>query len=115
MNCRIESMRYEMVHCLFSGIEDSVKCFSCNGTLRNWERDDDPWREHARWFPRCNYVRRVKGEAFIRTVQTAYSGQVTRGHSGVLTSVQFSDHSLVTEGGQCEGGCHPKHSKRPIN
>ncbi|KAI0234847.1 Baculoviral IAP repeat-containing protein 7 [Lamellibrachia satsuma] len=59
----------------YTGIEDSVKCFSCNGTLRNWERGDDPWTEHARWFPRCNYVRTVKGEAFIRTVQSAYSGQ----------------------------------------
>ncbi|KAI0216723.1 Baculoviral IAP repeat-containing protein 7, partial [Lamellibrachia satsuma] len=55
-----------------AGIEDSVKCFSCNGTVRNWERGDDPWTEHARWFPRCNYMRTVKGEAFIRTIQSAY-------------------------------------------
>ncbi|KAK2182415.1 hypothetical protein NP493_354g00014 [Ridgeia piscesae] len=59
----------------YTGIEDSVKCFSCNGTLRNWEREDDAWTEHARWFPRCNYVRTVKGEPFIRSVQAAHSGQ----------------------------------------
>ncbi|KAK2159126.1 hypothetical protein NP493_1745g00011 [Ridgeia piscesae] len=59
----------------YTGIADCVKCFSCNGTLRSWEKRDDPWTEHARWFPRCNYVRTVKGEAFIRSVQTTHSGQ----------------------------------------
>ncbi|KAK2159260.1 hypothetical protein NP493_1730g00016 [Ridgeia piscesae] len=60
----------------YTGIADCVKCFSCNGTLRSWERRDDSWNEHARWFPRCNYVRTVKGEAFIRSVQATHSGQV---------------------------------------
>ena len=73
-----------MLHCVLAGIEDSVKCFSCNGTVRNRERGDDPWTEHARWFPRCNYVRTVKGEAFIRTIQSTYSGQVTNRHGQLL-------------------------------
>ncbi|KAK2177280.1 hypothetical protein NP493_608g00023 [Ridgeia piscesae] len=59
----------------YTGIGDSVKCFSCHGTARNWQREDDPWTEHARWFPSCNYVRTVKGDAFIRSVQAAHSGQ----------------------------------------
>ncbi|KAI0227251.1 Baculoviral IAP repeat-containing protein 7-A [Lamellibrachia satsuma] len=73
----------------YTGIEDSVKCFSCNGTVRNWERGDDPWTEHARWFPRCNYVRTVKGEAFIRTIQSAYSGQ-TRGETAANSAANVT-------------------------
>ncbi|XP_071115031.1 baculoviral IAP repeat-containing protein 7-like [Haliotis cracherodii] len=51
----------------YAGFGDSVKCFYCDGGLRTWERGDDPWSEHARWFPRCPYVRQVKGDNFIQT------------------------------------------------
>lgn len=54
---------------LFPGFADNVKCFFCDGGLRNWEPEDDPWHEHARWFPRCPYVRMTKGDAFIQDVQ----------------------------------------------
>lgn len=35
-----------------TGHGDNVKCFHCDGGLRNWEPGDDPWQEHAKWFPR---------------------------------------------------------------
>lgn len=34
------------------GRNDDVKCFCCDGGLRCWESGDDPWVEHAKWFPR---------------------------------------------------------------
>ena len=34
------------------GERDRVKCWYCNGGLQNWDYEDDPWREHAKWFPR---------------------------------------------------------------
>jgi len=37
---------------VFLGHGDNVKCFFCDGGLRNWEPGDDPWEEHAKWFPR---------------------------------------------------------------
>lgn len=36
---------------------DAVKCFQCGGMLRNWDAQDKPWEEHARWFPRCLFIR----------------------------------------------------------
>ncbi|KAK3518487.1 hypothetical protein QTP70_001479 [Hemibagrus guttatus] len=36
----------------YTGHSDNVKCFFCDGSLRNWEPGDDPWQEHAKWFPR---------------------------------------------------------------
>lgn len=55
------------------GFGDNVKCFYCDGGLRNWEPGDDPWSEHARWFPRCSFVRTVKGDQFIQSTQERFS------------------------------------------
>uniref|UniRef100_A0A8C3TA55 BIR protein n=1 Tax=Chelydra serpentina TaxID=8475 RepID=A0A8C3TA55_CHESE len=45
----------------YVGRNDDVKCFCCDGGLRCWESGDDPWIEHAKWFPRCGYLLRIKG------------------------------------------------------
>ncbi|KAG7257631.1 hypothetical protein CRUP_018386 [Coryphaenoides rupestris] len=37
------------------GHGDNVKCYFCDGGLRNWEPGDDPWQEHAKWFPRVDH------------------------------------------------------------
>lgn len=50
----------------FLGMHDYTKCFHCDGGLCNWEENDDPWVEHARWFPNCQFVQLNKGDAFIR-------------------------------------------------
>jgi len=49
----------------YIGLSDQVKCFYCDGGLRNWQAEDDPWTEHARWFSECGFVRLVKGDEFI--------------------------------------------------
>lgn len=46
-----------------------MRCFTCNGGLRNWEEHDDPWTEHCKWFPSCGFAREIKGEAFIERIQ----------------------------------------------
>ncbi|XP_033740086.1 death-associated inhibitor of apoptosis 1-like [Pecten maximus] len=53
---------------VYAGYADYTRCFFCGGGLRNWEDGDDPWIEHARWFPRCGYLRQSKGIDFIRLV-----------------------------------------------
>ena len=49
----------------YYGQSDQVKCFYCDGGLREWQEADDPWEEHAGWFSGCAFVRLVKGDAFI--------------------------------------------------
>uniref|UniRef100_A0A8C4QH26 RING-type E3 ubiquitin transferase n=1 Tax=Eptatretus burgeri TaxID=7764 RepID=A0A8C4QH26_EPTBU len=56
----------------YTGVADNVKCFFCDGGLRNWEIGDDPWHEHTKWFPRCGFVLQEKGQAYVRTVQSRY-------------------------------------------
>ncbi|KAM7125623.1 baculoviral IAP repeat-containing protein 7 [Molossus nigricans] len=53
----------------YSSQQDMVRCFFCCGGLWNWEQGDDPWTEHARWFPRCEFLLRTKGRDFVCGVQ----------------------------------------------
>ncbi|XP_054708293.1 putative inhibitor of apoptosis [Uloborus diversus] len=49
----------------YIGLNDRTKCFHCNGGLCSWEYGDDPWVEHARWFPNCGFLLLNKGSEFI--------------------------------------------------
>lgn len=49
----------------YIGLSDQVKCFYCDGGLRNWQPEDVPWMEHSRWFSKCVFVRLVKGDDFV--------------------------------------------------
>ncbi|AKR17350.1 IAP-3 [Urbanus proteus nucleopolyhedrovirus] len=54
----------------YSGRGDKVVCFYCDGGLKDWETDDDPWHMHARWFPNCQYVKLIKGKDYVQNVIT---------------------------------------------
>jgi hypothetical protein len=54
----------------YTGFGDNVTCFFCNGGLRNWQIGDVPWKEHAKWYPRCPYVRMIKGDKYIQEVHS---------------------------------------------
>ncbi|XP_004689103.1 PREDICTED: baculoviral IAP repeat-containing protein 3 [Condylura cristata] len=56
----------------YTGHSDDVKCFCCDGGLRCWESGDDPWVQHAKWFPRCEFLIQVKGQEFTSRVQANY-------------------------------------------
>ncbi|CAG2255265.1 unnamed protein product [Mytilus edulis] len=53
----------------YTGEEDTVRCHYCDGGLRNWEPKDVPWEEHARWFPFCKFVIKMKGREFIEYIK----------------------------------------------
>ena len=48
-----------------------MRCFSCDGGLKRWDPDDDPWIEHCRWFPACPFAQQEKGIDFIALVQSS--------------------------------------------
>ena len=57
----------------YLGDSGRVKCWYCNGGLKNWERYDDPWMEHA-WFPLCEYLLKNKGVDFVKAVVKDFPG-----------------------------------------
>ncbi|XP_040584784.1 baculoviral IAP repeat-containing protein 1a [Mesocricetus auratus] len=61
---------------VFTGKKDTVQCFSCGGCLGNWEEGDDPWKEHAKWFPKCEFLRSKKSSEEIAQYIKSYEGFV---------------------------------------
>jgi hypothetical protein len=53
----------------YTGTKTIVTCFYCNGSLRNWDLNDNPMVEHARWFPRCAYAKQLCGDELYRKIQ----------------------------------------------
>ncbi|KAK0063300.1 baculoviral IAP repeat-containing protein 3 [Biomphalaria pfeifferi] len=53
----------------YAGYGDCTRCFHCGGGLRNWEDEDDIWVEHARWFPKCAFLKQTVGHSFVDLVQ----------------------------------------------
>uniref|UniRef100_A0A8B9FHA4 RING-type E3 ubiquitin transferase n=1 Tax=Amazona collaria TaxID=241587 RepID=A0A8B9FHA4_9PSIT len=51
-----------------SGRGDVVRCFYCNGLMRNWQFDSDPWWEHAKWFP--GLFGKVSAHCFTETLMS---------------------------------------------
>lgn len=54
-----------------SGLNDHVRCFDCGIGLRNWQDDDNPDAEHARWSPKCKFIIDRKGIDFVESIQKA--------------------------------------------
>ena len=50
----------------YTGRGTEVRCFQSDCGLFDWDPTDNPWREHARWFPRCEYVIQAKGIHFVQ-------------------------------------------------
>ena len=50
------------------GVEDAVKCFWCGCGLERWGPLDRPWKEHAKYSPRCPWIIRCKGRQYIKQI-----------------------------------------------
>ncbi|KAL4225549.1 hypothetical protein ACF0H5_016237 [Mactra antiquata] len=63
-----------------SGPDDCVTCYTCGGSLKNWEPEDDPFKEHSHWFPSCSYVRLTNGNNSVES-----------------TNISSNEHTEVSE------------------
>ena len=59
----------------YEGPADNVRCFWCDGGLQQWDPNDDPWDEHAHWYPGCRYLFLIKGATFITNIQLNLSDE----------------------------------------
>jgi hypothetical protein len=90
----------------YLGIADEVRCFYCDGGLRNWLQSDDPWFEHTRWFPKCPFVTLVKGSTYIKVRYTSifktiillffYSSECITTYSEQWRKSSTNDHGFST-------------------
>lgn len=52
----------------YTGIGDQTLCYYCGGGLRDWDPEDIPWEQHAKWFEYCPYLIACKGRDYISKV-----------------------------------------------
>ncbi|KAK3585136.1 hypothetical protein CHS0354_034265 [Potamilus streckersoni] len=56
----------------YTGVDDMVRCYWCDLSLKEWEFGDDPYIEHAKYVPDCNHLMTTKGKQFITHIQRSY-------------------------------------------
>lgn len=56
----------------YTGYGDQTLCFSCGNGLKRWMDKDDPFEEHARHHPKCNFLVVSKGQHYIDLVQAKH-------------------------------------------
>ncbi|CAF1971298.1 unnamed protein product [Rotaria magnacalcarata] len=62
----------------YTGTKTIVTCFYCNGSLQNWDPNDNPMTKHAHSFPHCAYARQLCGVELYRKIQTDKRAQQER-------------------------------------
>ncbi|XP_072932737.1 death-associated inhibitor of apoptosis 2-like isoform X2 [Epargyreus clarus] len=75
----------------YTGVDDQVRCFYCDGGLGKWEAGDAPWSEHAHWFPHCGYVLLVKGQEFVDSCKERTTVSANRSLRSRIRNVGFYD------------------------
>ena len=50
----------------YFGTADHTVCFHCGGGLGCWMPHDNPWEEHARCYPECQFLINERGEQWIQ-------------------------------------------------
>ncbi|NXY85673.1 BIR7B protein, partial [Alcedo cyanopectus] len=73
----------------YTGQRDLVRCFHCGGGVRNWSFGDDPWREHAKWYPGCDFLLQSRGREFVSSVQETFSSTLLSLEAGMSTEEQL--------------------------
>uniref|UniRef100_A0A8C4SSA8 NACHT domain-containing protein n=1 Tax=Erpetoichthys calabaricus TaxID=27687 RepID=A0A8C4SSA8_ERPCA len=76
------------------GVRDTVQCHCCGGTLSHWEQEDDPWKEHAKWFPECEFLQSKKSWDEIAHLIKEYDGFTGISVMYTLNSVAYSLYCL---------------------
>ena len=76
---------------------DEVICFCCGNYLYDWESNDDVWKEHARWFPQCEFVIQIMGEKFVTSIQKEIQSETDLRHASNLPTPPRVFNNIVTD------------------
>uniref|UniRef100_A0A182MF22 RING-type domain-containing protein n=1 Tax=Anopheles culicifacies TaxID=139723 RepID=A0A182MF22_9DIPT len=74
----------------YTGIEDEVRCFHCDGGFRDWLVTDDPWHEHARCFAGCKFLQLVLGQTYISEVLLNDAATIAEGDRSCISQQHSS-------------------------
>ena len=75
----------------YTGDDDKTICFYCAGNIYRWEPQDDPWTEHARFYPTCQYLITSKGQDFVNSVKRT----TAMNKDDLIDTIQEITHNLT--------------------
>ncbi|XP_043681230.1 putative inhibitor of apoptosis [Vespula pensylvanica] len=98
----------------YTGNGDQTLCYHCGGGLKDWEPEDDPWEEHAKWFPKCCYLLMVKGQEYVNKVTGQQTSPISTEEALQMNLPSFIKtieplSSDSGENGQIENAPGPSH------
>ncbi|MDP0589272.1 MAG: hypothetical protein QS748_14725 [Candidatus Endonucleobacter bathymodioli] len=64
---------------------DAVRCHYCDGGVKSWTAEKDPWVIHAQFFPYCKYLIKMQGADFITDAANNLMVQRARGNQEYIT------------------------------
>ncbi|XP_057204853.1 E3 ubiquitin-protein ligase XIAP isoform X2 [Triplophysa rosa] len=76
-----------------TGERDKVICFKCGGGVKDWLPDEDPWEEHAKYYPGCSFLLAEKGNEYVSQVQL----RRPNGHHSRSSQNGFSSHEEAAQ------------------
>ncbi|CAF0794885.1 unnamed protein product [Rotaria sp. Silwood1] len=80
----------------YTGKEDIVTCFHCNGSLQSLRPNDDPLIEHVRRFPHCAYAKQSCGDELHLAIQESQQAQQECARTNELNRGTSSNAMLNT-------------------
>lgn len=69
MPCGHDALQMSVYGFYWTGVSDSMRCFSCKITLCDWKEDDSPLFEHVKHSGCCNYLNFTMGVKYLRQIQ----------------------------------------------
>jgi hypothetical protein len=79
----------------YTGKGDKILCFKCGGGFKDWEENDDPWEEHAKWYPECKYLNLMKGIDYIQNISKGDVAKTDPSPSIVLTPIPEIEENMI--------------------
>ncbi|KAL3882757.1 hypothetical protein ACJMK2_029068 [Sinanodonta woodiana] len=81
----------------YTGCQDIVRCYACNGCLKSMELGEDPWMEHYTCFPDCPHLEqltsKLPGRETVAGASNAQSGEKSPQEvvAGVISELSTED------------------------
>lgn len=76
----------------YTGNGDRVVCFSCGLGLKNWDPDDIPIIEHAKYTVHCQYLDHLKGEQFVENVKRDFANKEAAVTNGSTSTSELEEN-----------------------
>ncbi|CAK8693020.1 unnamed protein product [Clavelina lepadiformis] len=87
---------------------DRTKCFYCNGGLQFWSYNEEPWFEHAKWYPNCEYLLRRKGVEYVQSVASRFPNlnRPNTNNPTLRPSPPSASNAVCCSSGDSTSSCH---------